>query len=145
MKEQIQLRFVQKSAKYYDGKYAQWVMEYTSNREYSFMEIVKVFQDIPSTGIDVYEDADVGLKTVAGTYDMDHFMKDYGKIACSDIEEIIIDTEYQQKGILIKMWTQSTSIKLCIIEESWGHQTMQFVESVGQQIMKFIANDGENR
>lgn len=145
MKEQIQLRFVQKSAKYYDGKYAQWVMEYTCNCEYSFMEIVKVFQDIPSTSIDVYEDADVGLKTVAGMYDMDHFMKDYGKIACSDIEEIIIDTEYQQKGILIKMWPQSTSIKLCIIEESWGHQTMQFIESLGQQIMQFIANGGGNR
>ena len=116
------------------------------------MEIVKVFQNIPSTSIDVYEDADVGLKTVAGTYDMDHFMKDYGKIACSDIEEIIIDTEYQQKGILIKMWPQSTSIKLCIIEESgrmnwksWGKQTLQFVESMGQQIMQFIANGGENR
>lgn len=144
MKDQIQLSFVQKSAKYYDGENAQWVMEYTCNREYSFMEIVKVFQDISSTDIDVWEYGDVGLKTVAGTYDMDHFMKDYGKIACSDIEQIIIDTEYQQKRILIKMWPQSTSIKLCIIEESWGKQTLQFVESVGQQIMEFIANGGGN-
>ena len=134
MKEQIQLRFVQKSAKYYDGKYAQWVMEYTSNREYSFMEIVKVFQDILSTKIRVDENEDVGLKTVDDVYDMDYFMKEYKKIACADIAKIKINTEYQQKLITITMYQHSTTIKLATPKKIWG-----------QQIMEFIANGGENR
>ena len=130
----IQLRFVQTSAKYYAGENARWVMEYTSNREYSFMEIVKVFQNIPSTSIDVREDADVGLKTVDDVYDMDYFMKEYKKIACSDIAKIKINTEYQQKRITITMYQHSTTIELVTPKKIWG-----------QQIMEFIANGGGNR
>ena len=145
-KNKNQLSFVQKSAKYYDGESPIWAMEYTCNREYSFMEIVKAFQDIPSTSIDVRELSHVGFPSISGDYDMDHFMKDYDSIMkWADIWWIEIRTEYQQKRILIKMWPQSTSIKLCIIEKSWGKQTLQFVESVGQQIMEFIANGGGNR
>ncbi len=133
MKDQIQLSFVQKSAKYYDGENAIWVMEYTSNREYSFMEIVKVFQDIPSTSILVDENEDVGFKTVDGVYDMDYFMKEYKKIACSDIAKINLNTEYQQERITISMYQHSTTIKLATPKKNWG-----------QQIMQFIANGGGN-
>lgn len=86
------------------------VKYYNSSEKIDYLQLIITLAKKDKSQIDIYEDEDVGLKTVASEYNLERFLKNYTKIKSSDISEICLDTEYYNMPIIVKIYPKTNEI-----------------------------------
>lgn len=90
----------------------QWEKYYVNDQKYDCLKTIQMLTLDDNSRINVYENEDVGFKTVAGRYTLEEFIENYPQIKSSDIEQICLHTEYYGLPIMVRLQLNSTEISL---------------------------------